>query len=64
MTVRELTERCYDTIIVYTNLDDDHTEFKDLYKGTKENIPSDLLNKEVYCFGAKKQGVIEIAIRN
>lgn len=62
MTVKSLTDRCYDTIIIYTNLDDDYAEFKDLYEGSKENIPSDLLNKEVHCFGAKKQGVIEISI--
>lgn len=64
MTVKELTNRFYDTIIIYTSLDDDYTEFKDLYKGTKENIPSDLLNKEVRFFGAKEQGVIDISIRN
>lgn len=64
MTVKSLTDRYYDTIIIYTNLDDDYTEFKDLYKGLKENIPSDLLNKEVQCFGAKTEGVIEISVRN
>lgn len=64
MTVKSLTDRCYDTIIIYTNLDDDYTEFKDLYEGTKENIPSDLLNKEAQCFGAKRTGVIEISVRN
>lgn len=64
MTVKSLTDRCYETIIIYTNLDDDYTEFKDLYKGEKENIPRDLLNKEVRFFGAKRKGVIEISIRN
>ena len=64
MTVRELTERCYETIIIYTNLDNDYTEFKDLFKGKKEDIPKDLLNRDINCFGAKKQGVIEIAIEN
>ena len=62
MTVRELTERCYETIIIYTNLDNDYTEFKDLFKGKKEDIPKDLLNRHINCFGAKKEGVIEIAI--
>ena len=62
MTVRELTERCYETIIIYTNLDNDYTEFKDLFKGKKEDIPKDLLNRDINCFGAKKEGVIEIAI--
>lgn len=64
MTVRELTERCYETIIIYTNLDNDYTEFKDLFKGKKEDIPKDLLNRDINCFGAKKEGVIEIAIQN
>lgn len=64
MTVKELTCRCYDTIIIYTNLDDDYTEFKDLYKGKKDDIPNVLLEKEVNCFGAKKEGIIEISIEN
>lgn len=64
MTVRELTERCYETIIIYTNLDNDYTEFKDLFKGKKEDIPKDLLDRDINCFGAKKEGVIEIAIQN
>ena len=64
MTIRELTERCYETIIIYTNLDNDYTEFKDLFKGKKEDIPKDLLDRDVNCFGAKKEGVIEIAIQN
>ena len=64
MTERELTERCYETIIIYTNLDNDYTEFKDLFKGKKEDIPKDLLDRDVNCFGAKKEGVIEIAIQN
>ena len=64
MTVRELTERCYETIIIYTSLDNDYLEFNDLFKGKKEDIPKDLLNKEVQCFGAKRKGVIDISIRN
>ena len=64
MTVRELTERCYETIIIYTNLDNDYTEFKDLFKGKKKDIPKDLLDRDVNCFGAKKEGVIEIAVQN
>ena len=64
MTVKDLTCRCYDAIIIYTNLDDDYTQFKDLYKGKKDNIPNVLLEKEVNCFGAKKEGIIEISISN
>ena len=64
MTVKELTKKCYDIIIIYINTNDEHTEFKDLFKGKKEDIPKDLLSKNVNCFGAKKQGVVEIAIKN
>ncbi len=64
MTVKTLTERCYDTIIIYTNLDEDYTEFKDLFKGKKGDIPLELMEKEVECFGAKKQGIMEISIIN
>lgn len=64
MTVKELTERCYETIIIYTNIDNDYLEFKDLFKGEKEDIPEDLLDRDINCFGAKKEGVIEIAIQN
>ena len=35
MTVKELTKKCYDTIIIYINADDECTEFKDLFKGKK-----------------------------
>lgn len=64
MTVKEICSNCYDTIIIYANCDDDMLDFVDLYKGSKENIPKDLLNKEVRCFGAKRKGVIDISIRN
>ena len=62
MKVRELVSCCYDTIIIYRNIDDEMMEFEDLYKGKKENIPDDLLELEVRCFGAKKYDVIEIEI--
>ena len=62
MTVKELTKRCYDTIIIYTNTDKDCTEFKDLFTGTRENIPKDLSEKEIRCFGAKQKNITEIMI--
>ncbi|MBQ9700092.1 MAG: hypothetical protein IJV71_05655 [Lachnospiraceae bacterium] len=62
MTVRELVSCCYDTIIIYAPYDDEMTEFKDLYKGDKNNIPSDLLNSTVRCYGAKRKGVIDISV--
>ena len=38
-------------------------EFKDLYKGDKDNIHSELLDLTVRCYGAKRKGVINISIR-
>lgn len=63
MTVRELVNCCYDTVIIYAPYDDEMLDFKDLYKGDKDNIPSNLLNLTVRCFGAKKKGVIDISVR-
>lgn len=62
MTIRELTRCCYDTIIIYTPTDDEMLEYKDLYKGDKDNIPSVLLDTTVRCYGAKRKGVIDISV--
>ena len=62
MKVRDLVSCCYDTIIIYRNIDDEMMEFEDLYKGEKKNIPDDLLKLDVRNFGAKKCGVIEIEV--
>ena len=63
MTVRELVSCCYDTIIIYAPYDNEMLEFKDLYKGDKNNIPSDLLDLTVRCYGAKRKGIIDISVR-
>ena len=62
MTVKELIERCYEEIIIYTNIDNDYIDFEDLYKGKREDIPENLLLEKVNCFRAKRKGVIEISI--
>lgn len=58
MTVKELVSCCYDTVVIYA-----YDDFKDLYKGNRDNIPSNLLNLSVCCYGAKRKGVIDIAVR-
>ena len=62
MKVKDLVSCCYDTIIIYRNIDDEMMEFEDLYKGEKKNIPDELLRLDVRNFGAKKRGVIEIEV--
>ena len=63
MTVKELVSCCYEKIIIYTPIDEDYMDYKDLYKGNKEDIPDELLKLEVRCCGAKRKGVIDISVR-
>lgn len=60
MKVSELVEHCYDIIIIYKQVSE--LEFEDLYKGKKENIPAELMESNVNCFGAKRYCVTEIEI--
>ena len=62
MKVKDLVSCCYDTIIIYKSVDKNDDEFKDLYEGMGENIPDNLIELEVKCFGAKKYGVTEIEV--
>lgn len=65
MTVGELTKYCYDKIVIYTsveNKDNPNDYFKDLYKGEVKNIPKDLLESPIQCFGARRVGITEICI--
>lgn len=63
MKVKELVSCCYDKIIIYASYDDEMMDFKDLYKGDKDNIPGDLLELDVKCFGAKRKGFIDISVK-
>lgn len=63
MTVKDLIKCCYDKIIIYTNIDDEFLDYKDLYNGDKDNIPSELLDLQVRCYGAKRKGVIDISVK-
>lgn len=60
MTVRKLISICYDDVSIYT--DDGDLNFTDLYKGDKYNIPCDLLNLNVKCFGAEEYMVLLINV--
>lgn len=62
MTVRDLVSCCYDTIVIYVPCDEEMLDFKDLYKGDRYNIPADLLDLTVRCYGAKRKGVIDISV--
>ena len=60
MTVRELSNICYDNVFIYT--DDGNLHFTDLYKGDKNNIPTDLLDLTVKCFGAFEWRLLAIDV--
>lgn len=60
MTVRELMSICYDDVFIYT--DDGNLNFTDLYKGDKCNIPCDLLDLIVKCFGADEYRLLSINV--
>lgn len=71
MKVKELIRCCHDKIIIYTSKciivtdkETDEVMFQELYKGNAENIPSNILDMTVRCFGAKRKGVIDICVRN
>ena len=64
MTVKELTERYYDKVIIYTENEFDMFDYVDLYRGLAEDIPDSILNMEVKNFGAKKYKVIDISVLN
>lgn len=62
MKVKELIAYCYDTIVIYTHVGEEMLDYKDLYKGDKNNIPNHLMESQVKLFGAKKINVIDILI--
>lgn len=62
MTVRELVSCYYGTVVIYALCDGEMLYFKDLYKGDKNNIPTDLLKLTVRCYGAKRKGIIDIGV--
>lgn len=63
MTVRDLVSCYFDKIVIYAPCDEEMLDFKDLYKGDRDNIPAELLELPVRCFGAKRKGVIDISVR-
>lgn len=62
MKVKELVKICYDDLVIYEPANKEFTEFKDLFHGKREEIPGDLLEREVQCLGAKQEKEIEIQV--
>lgn len=60
MRLSELMALTQDTICLYEEIGE--AEYKDLYKGRKQDIPSDLLNRDVMVFMAKKEGILDIEL--
>ena len=60
MRLGELIALTQDTICLYEEIGE--AEYKDLYKGRKQDIPSDLLNRDVMVFMAKKENILDIEL--
>lgn len=60
MKVKELVAKTYDKVCIYKMVGDD---FFDIYKGQKEDIPIDILQMDVRCFGSKRKGILDISVK-
>lgn len=59
MKVKELVSKTYDKVFIYKSVGDD---FSDIYKGQKEDIPIDISQMDVRCFGCKRKGILDIRV--
>lgn len=59
MKVKELVSKTYDKVFIYKSVGDD---FFDIYKGRKEDIPIDISQMDVSCFGCKCKGILDIRV--
>lgn len=64
MIIKELIGIYCGNIIIYTKDNKSDMDYIDLYKGSIEDTPEYLLQKEIYCFGAIRKGVIDVSIKN
>lgn len=59
MKVEELTNIIFDKIVIYRSKNGD---YKDIYKGEKDNIPSNILAMNVRAIGAKRRGIVDVQV--
>lgn len=59
MLIRDLQTIYLDKFEIYTSVEE---EYKTLYKGEKENIPAELLDRKVRGIAAKRKGLLDIWI--
>jgi len=59
MTVKDVSQVSYDKVAIYKFKDD---EFEDIYNGSFNDIPFEILNMEVKLIGAKRKNIIDIRI--
>lgn len=60
MVIKDLINIIYDNIVIYKG--DIEYEFVDIYKGTFNEIPSEMLSLNVRSIGAKRKGIIDIHV--
>ena len=64
MTVKDVYEVIQGKICIYQQIKNPgDSEFKDLYKGNKDGIPEELLEKEVFVMGGARSSVLDIQVK-
>lgn len=61
ITVRNIKEHIHDKMYLYK--DDSMHNYNTVYFGLSDNIPDNLLDKEVLSIGATENGIVDIKIR-
>ncbi|MGN9163477.1 hypothetical protein [Clostridium sulfidigenes] len=59
MKVKELISVTFDKVTIYKA---NNRDFEDIYKGTTNDIPADILEMKVKVIGATKKAVIDIQV--
>jgi len=59
MKIKELTSVIFDKVTIYKASGEG---FEDIYKGSTNSVPSNILEMRVRIIGASKKGVIDIQV--
>ena len=64
MNLENLTPYIFDKITIYKESQNHHNDFafEDLYKGNVDDVPEELLKREVCSIGAKRKNMIEVLV--
>lgn len=63
MKLKELLKYIVDDVCIYVRIDKDG-QYKNLYQGKTQNIPSELLERNIRLIGVRKKDCLDIEIHN